>query len=423
MTASTIRPQTAHHAIGALPAIAAERCVHNKAVVASCRACADACPRGAWAVDEDGVSLDAQFCDGCGLCAPACPQSVIFQGHRVARRRLAGQTAGQTAGQSASQPPGQTPNQTVAFAACSQTGLRNSQDGGKGRAEDAVDGVLPCLNVLSLSDLAALHADGVRRMVITRGTCATCPTGSSTAVRLERAVEELNLLLEGRGLPPLLLARRSVIPWRAHLAFDTTPDATPNAEAAGRMGAAPNGADRTEASRDTAGISRRGLFRLSSRRGSPQARAASPGPAVQGPASQGPRPPGRMLPQPAAERLADSQPWPWVPSIDAAVCEGCASCARLCPTGAIRLADDPPAFLITAEDCTGCRLCVDVCRPGALILERLAPRRQSVVPLRAQRCPSCGVTARLPAASPGADDGLCPICRRTPHKRRLFQVL
>ena len=416
MTASTFQPPTSRHAASALPAsalpaIAAERCVHHKAVVASCRSCADACPRGAWAVDEDGVSLDVQSCDGCGLCAAACPQSVIAHGHRVARRRLAGQNAGQVAGQ------------TVVFAACSQTGLRNSPDGGKGGDEERVEGVLPCLNVLSLTDLAALYAGGVRRMVITRGTCATCPTGSSTAVRLERAVEELNVLLEGRGLPPLLLARRSVIPWRAHLAFDTTPAP----DAAGWISAGPNGLSRTEAAHDTAhdtaGISRRGLFRLSSRRGSPQAKTDSQGTAPKGALSQGPRPPGRMLPQPAAERLADSQPWPWAPSIDSAVCEGCASCARLCPTGAIRMADDPPAFRIAAEDCTGCRLCVDVCRPGALILERLAPRRQSVVPLRAQRCPSCGVTARLPAAHPGAGDALCPICRRASHKRQLFQVL
>nr|WP_246500928.1 4Fe-4S dicluster domain-containing protein [Azospirillum rugosum] len=128
------------------------------------------------------------------------------------------------------------------------------------------------------------------------------------------------------------------------------------------------------------------------------------------------------MPPPAFPRLADSQPWPWVPSIDASVCEGCAGCARLCPTGAIRLDPESAAFRIAAEDCTGCRLCVDVCRPDALILERLAPRRQTAVPLHARRCPSCGVTARLPAPRPGAD-ALCPVCRRTTNRRRLFQVL
>ncbi|WP_448202531.1 4Fe-4S binding protein [Azospirillum sp. sgz302134] len=373
---------------GALPTIAAERCVHNKALVASCRGCADACPRGAWIVDEDGVSLDAQSCDGCGLCAPACPQSVISHGHRAARRLEAGRP--------------------VAFAACSQTGLRNGQDG---NGRDGVEGVLPCLNVLSLSDLAALYRDGVRRMVIARGTCAACPTGSSTAVRLERAVEELNALLDGRGLPPLVLTRRSATPWRAYLTFDTVPD-----EITGG----------TEAESPNA-VSRRGLFRLSSRR------PTVPVAAVEAQADSI-RPPGRLLPEPAAARLADTQPWPWVPSIDSSVCEGCGSCARLCPTGAIRLTEDPPAFRIIAEDCTGCRLCVDVCRPGALILERLAPRRQIIVALHPRRCPSCGVTTRLPEARPKTQpntqpnthlgaDGLCPVCRRTSHNRRLFQVI
>ncbi len=185
-TDKAIGPAIADRPVAAPPDIAAERCVHHRAAVASCRACADACPRGAWIVDDDGVALDATSCDNCGLCAPACPQGVISHSPKVARRMEEGQP--------------------IAFAACAHTGLRNGQDG--------VAGVLPCLGVLGLADLAGLYRDGVRRLVVTRECCAACPSGRSADGGLERAAEELNRLLAGRGLPPLKLTRRSPTPWR-----------------------------------------------------------------------------------------------------------------------------------------------------------------------------------------------------------------
>ncbi|HYD67688.1 4Fe-4S binding protein [Azospirillum sp.] len=297
------------HAIG-LPAVAAERCVHAGGAGASCRACVDACPTGAWRAGVTGAPcLDARGCDGCGLCAPACPAGAIAHAHTPARRIVAGRV--------------------VAFAACAQTGLRNGARDG----EHAVEGVLPCLNALGLSDLLRLYRGGVRRLVIARDRCAACPTGGGTAVRLDAAVAELNLLLDSRGLSPLVLSRRSPVPWRAQLAFDSLP--------------------------------------------------AEDGEAVE----DGFVPPARRLPEPAegwAEGWAGAAVlWPWVPSIDAGACPGCGACAAVCPTGAIRLREDPPAFLVAPEDCTGCRLCVDHCGPLGVILERLAPRRQTVVPILA----------------------------------------
>ncbi|WP_029009841.1 4Fe-4S binding protein [Azospirillum halopraeferens] len=345
-----------------LPRLHAERCVHRIAAVATCRACADACPRGAWSVDDGGVSLDAARCDGCGLCVPACPEGVIATPHRPVRRRDA---AG-----------------PLAMAACGQSGLANGREG--------VVGVLPCLNAIGLADLIALYGAGVRRLVVTGGDCAACPTGCSTAVRLDTAVAELNRLLDGRGLPPLALRRRSPTPWRAQLRFDTEPDG------------GPDGAP---------GIGRRALLRM----------VAAP-PAADPPPAAG-RAPARLLPPPAPGRTDDTVPWPWVPSLDAARCTACGACARLCPHGAIRLDPDPPAFHLEPADCTGCCLCTDVCTEDAVILERLAPRRQTTLPLERHRCRACGVEELSPAARPAAADGLCRICRTTRRTARLFQVL
>ena len=52
-----------------LPGVDAERCVHVQIEQAS--------PAHAWVIDDTMLGIDSSRCDGCGLCAPVCPERAI----------------------------------------------------------------------------------------------------------------------------------------------------------------------------------------------------------------------------------------------------------------------------------------------------------------------------------------------------------
>ncbi|MDI3484206.1 MAG: hypothetical protein PWQ74_793 [Methanobacteriaceae archaeon] len=54
--------------------------------------------------------------------------------------------------------------------------------------------------------------------------------------------------------------------------------------------------------------------------------------------------------------------------VDSEKCKGCGTCARFCPTSAIRLEDGTAT--IDTSICIGCGACVNVCEEGAIKLER-----------------------------------------------------
>lgn len=60
-----------------LPEVIPERCVHSLCEVASCSRCVDACPHGAWLLDDASLQLDTGRCNGCGLCVAACTESAL----------------------------------------------------------------------------------------------------------------------------------------------------------------------------------------------------------------------------------------------------------------------------------------------------------------------------------------------------------
>ena len=112
------------------PDIIGERCVHSLAEQASCRACADACPKGAWIVDEDMLGIDPDVCDGCDLCVPACPQGAIERRFTPTVKRSEGMVA--------------------AFLRCERSDVVGIREG-----------LMPCLYALGTIDLLELSRRGV----------------------------------------------------------------------------------------------------------------------------------------------------------------------------------------------------------------------------------------------------------------------
>ncbi len=358
-----------------LPEVLAERCVHSLIEQATCRRCVDACPTRAWVIDDERLGIDAARCDGCGLCAPACPQAAIVGAVEPLR---VGASSGRYGGRHVSRgsaTPGATP---AAMLACERAW-----------ADASGPGVVPCVHALGLRDLARLAAAGCRRLVAATGDCDGCPRGS--AVRLEARLADLARLLDSRRLPLLRLERLDGVQWQAARA-DAAPDAGP---AMGRRSFLRRGlglaVDHAAAAFELTAAERRGVDPVSG-----------------------------LLPRTDASRAVV----PVAPVIDEARCTGCDACARLCPQGAIRveLGEAAPAYRLEPAQCTGCGICVDVCADAAVRLTGWIPAAPSAVPLMQAACSSCRVSFHRPVLVAGSGPVRCPVCESRGGQDRLFRV-
>jgi NAD-dependent dihydropyrimidine dehydrogenase PreA subunit len=181
----------------ALPVIGG-RCEHALPVRASCRACVDACPRQGLFLNDHGLYLDIENCDGCGFCASACAAGAISV---PVEPLIDGD-----------------PSACQAFAACHATPL-----GAGGEQPGGVDApgspcwfegpaMVPCLHGLGLEALAELYLRGVRELVLARAPCETCPSGA--APRLSARVASFNGLLSPKSMDQMRIVELPPAQWR-----------------------------------------------------------------------------------------------------------------------------------------------------------------------------------------------------------------
>ena len=264
--------------MGFEPEVRAELCVLSMSPLASCNACVDACPKGAWTDRDEGLGLDTDLCDGCGLCAPACPQEAI---EIAAEPSLRHDRRG-----------------VMALAICTRA------------AKPDDPGRLPCLRMLDWRRLSALRRKGVTRLHVVNEGCDGCLDSGAATLDEQHALAVR--LWHDRGIEPMEISHHDRAGyrrlWRRSEPFD------------GRA------------------FSRRRLFRALA--DEPEEGAVSGGlyahvPCIDDTLCHGCDTCARMCPTDALSISRDENGSAY--GVDASACSGCGLCVDVCDVGAVSI--------------------------------------------------------------------------------------
>lgn len=353
----------------------AKACLHLQKPWIGCTHCKDACPADCLSLDEGTLQISAASCQHCGQCASACPtRALAVDGFDV---RL--------------------PVTPTATLACS----RHAQAGA-----EAIR--VPCLGGLHINDLLAALERSPERTIRLAGDapCAGCASAAKDVAPARRLVAAIEPLLRSSSVPV------------DRIAVGATSSSLPDGN--GRSGSAapirPTGPT----------TSRRAFFSALGRAVSDgvvsKAGRASP---LLDPAKveKSPRAPiafvrsqeTRMLMEALARHFGATPDATILPRITVSdACQLHGGCARLCPTGALRMANrgEVQELRFDAAQCIDCGACANTCPESALHFEapawRAFPRGEAVLSQRiAAECTRCGA---LVLNSSG--DGLCANCSK-----------
>lgn len=351
-----------------IPEFRRERCTRYRFRYSECSRCSDACPHAAIALSDEGASIDPKACQQCGLCIAAC-QTEAWASEKLPHIALLKQAASHL--------------QTGFSIACTPS-----------QAE--ADAKVPCLGVLDATFLGYLAARKVNTELRGAWHCDGCPHGERGKAMLAYAREGFQTLKANGG---------DTVQW------GTLTEAAPP-EPARTAPAAVNHARRQlfrrvfgsameEAVRDS--VSPPVPFRA--------VRIAAPLSTIR-----------RELLQIVWPRQGE-QDFPLADSLPASAfavrdsCNQCELCVRVCPTGALGLAETDTAWRLTFQfnRCVGCDVCQEACQPNALVRLPTVPvaagLTKEAATLRSrpkQRCSRCD-RFFMPTQP---EESLCPICDR-----------
>ncbi|MDR3037483.1 MAG: 4Fe-4S binding protein [Coriobacteriales bacterium] len=347
------------------PAISvhAERCVVVRNRNAQCQKCARACTSGAIAIDGNELSISPDICIGCGTCATVCPTAALEAQHPNDAELLL--RASQVARE----------RQQLPLLACSQL-LESHKDG----YDTGLVIELGCLARLDESELVALIALGMPKIVLARADCAACPnkTGQET---WELVGKTLDVLLASWG------------------------QANPVCVVEGLPAEVQRSAKEAQSQSSSAvfGMSRRDFFTqiktgalsVASDMAGSTVLSETPAPqettTIHKVMKDGTLPhfiPSRRerlldhldrIGSPVEETI-DTRLWGYA-RIDPELCNSCRMCATFCPTGAIYKFDDSDGTFGVEHypaDCVQCRLCQDICPTSALVISSEVALKQLV---------------------------------------------
>jgi len=362
-----------------LPEIKGERCVHALIETASCQACVDVCPQHSWILDDESLGLDTSTCDGCGLCVPACTEGAITQTKDCTIR--------------------EENNKKVLLLACEY--IESNTDSS---VESSIQSNnWKCVHAVSASELLNLYHNGIRQIVVAKSNCELCVRGK--VEHLNDRVCKIDKMLRHSHLAPL---HYNEIPADQWYQLWKTPKKTASGPE----------------------MSRRMFFRSAIKQtvdmvlhqttlDSAQSEFVPLAKIVDGDIESG--------------GFGEEQTlYPAVPVINPEKCNGCDTCFRACPHGALlfKLEAGKARYEINASVCTGCNICTDLCEKSAISILQWSTQTPAsrVINLNVEKCHSCGTIFHYTSVrnTEGIVNNLlrkqCNICEKVNHQKNLFQV-